>query len=87
MMCKLVIIFVTLYAHEVLAFCLEKITRFKTNTKIMQLGEYVNKAKMKMLTEREFLLLVILRRQKRKPRVWVRQVNQKRKEKGEVIDQ
>ena len=41
---------------------------------------------MKMLTEREFLLLVILRRQKRKPRVWVRQVNQKRKEKGQVID-
>ena len=37
----------------------------------------INNAKMKMLAERDLLLIIILRgrkREKRKPRVWVRQV-------------
>ena len=37
----------------------------------------INNAKMKMLAERDLLLIIILRerkREQRKPRVWVRQV-------------
>ena len=37
----------------------------------------INNAKMKMLAERDLLLIIILRgrkREKRKPRVWMRQV-------------
>ena len=37
----------------------------------------INNAKMKILAERDLLLMIILRerkREKRKPRVWVRQV-------------
>ena len=51
---------------------IQKILRFKTNRKIKYIVRNVNKAKMKMQTERNLLLLMILRRRRReerKPRV------------------
>ena len=52
----------------------QKTLRFKVNSKIKYIVENINKAKIKRLTERDLLLIMILRerrREKRKPRVWV----------------
>ena len=55
-----------------------KTLRLKTtNSKTKYIVGNINRAKMKMLAERDLLLIIILtgrRREKRKPRVWVRQV-------------
>ena len=75
----------TLYVHENLTFKLtknrrvniQKTLRFKTKSKVMYMVGNINKAKIKMVAERDLLLIIILRekrRKKRKPRVWVRQV-------------
>ena len=75
-----------LYIHENLTFKLtksrcvnnQKTLRFKTYSKIKYMVGNINKAKMKMVAERDLLLIIILRgrrREKRKPRVWVRQVS------------
>ena len=48
-----------------------------TNSKIKYMVGNINRAKLKMLAERDLLLIKILRgrrREKRKPRVWVRQI-------------
>ena len=70
---------VTLYVHENLTFKLtknrrvniQKTLRFKTNNKIKYTVGNINKTKMKMVAERDLLLIIILRerREKRKPRV------------------
>ena len=76
---------VTLYVRENLTFKLtknrrvniQKTLRFKTNSKIKYMVGNINKAKTKMVAQRDLLLIIILRgrrREKRKPRVWVRQV-------------
>ena len=61
---------VTLYVHENLTFKLtknrrvniQKTLRFKTNSKIKYMVGNINKAKMKMVAERDLLLIIILRR-------------------------
>ena len=76
---------VTLYVLENLTFKLtknrrvniQKTYRLKTNRKIKYMVGNINKANMKILAEADLLLIIILRgrrREKRKPRVWVRQV-------------
>ena len=76
---------VTLYVHENLTFKLtknrrvniQKTYRFKINKKMKYMVRNINKANMKLLAERDLLLIKILRgrrREKRKPRVWVRQL-------------
>ena len=74
---------VTLYVHENLKLTkirrvnIQKTMRFKTNSKIKYMNGNINKAKIKMLKERDLLLIIILRGrriEKRKPIVWVRQV-------------
>ena len=58
---------VTLYVHENSTFKLTKYgreietLRFKTNSKIKFMVENINKAKIKMLAERDWLLIKILR--------------------------
>ena len=76
---------VTLYVLENLTFKLtknrrvniQKRYRFKTNRKIKYIVGNIKKANMKMLAERDFSLIIILRRrrEKRKSRVWVGHVN------------
>ena len=64
---------ITFHAHDNLIFPFTRNTRiniqkkfiFKTNSKIKYVVENINKAKMKILTERDLLLLIILRRRKR----------------------
>ena len=71
---------VTLYVHENLTFKLtkygrvniHKTLRLKINGKIKFMVGNINKAKMKMLAERDWLLIKILRgrrKEERKPRV------------------
>ena len=75
---------VTLQAHEKLTFLLtrnrrvniRKILRFKRNRKIKYVVGNIINANIKMPTESDLLLLIILRsrrREKRKPKVWVKQ--------------
>ena len=74
-----------LYVHGNLTFKLtnsrrvnfQKTLRLKTDSKIKYMVGNINKAKMKMLAERDLLLKIILRgrrRENRKHRAWVRQV-------------
>ena len=71
---------VTLYVHENFTFKLtkhgrvniHKTLRLKTNSKVKFMVGNINKAKMKMLAERDWLLLKILRgrrKEEKKPRV------------------
>ena len=60
---------VTLYVHENFTFKLtkyrrvniKKTLRLETNSKIKLMVENINRAKMKMLAERDWLLIKILR--------------------------
>ena len=63
----------TLYVQENLTFKLtknrrvnfQKTLRLKANSKIKYIVGSISKAKMKMLAERDLLLIIILRREKR----------------------
>ena len=73
---------VTLYVPENLTFKLTKnrhvnIQKTLRFIKKKYMVGNINNSKMKMVAERDLLLIIILRgrkREKRKPRVWVRQV-------------